>query len=159
MNGVNETLLAKLYKKFGVEEIEEEKEKEIEKEIEERFKQMQTTLEELKIQVAKMQEELKADLLAIDKKIEELLKLKIEKVESLQKPEVKSEEELEERYVLSPKTGVIEKVKAKKADYIEAKPTTLKKEEKPKVKKDIIEAEDSTVDVKGNLFKRLKEIK
>ncbi|MEM2991444.1 MAG: hypothetical protein QXQ02_09735 [Halobacteria archaeon] len=155
MNGVNETLLARLHKKFEVEEIEKEGEGEGEGEGERKnqFKQIQTAFEELKAQIAKMQQEIKADLLSIDKKIEELLK-----VESSKKTEVKSEEGvLEERYVISPKTGVIEKVKAKKANYIEAKP--VKKEEKPKSKKDIIEAEEGALNVKGNLFKRLKEVK
>ncbi len=71
------------------------------------------------------------------------------------------EEEMEERFVISPKTGVIEKVKGKKIDYIEAKPSTLKKEEKPKSKKGgIIEADDDTpADKGGSLFKRLKDIK
>ncbi len=147
MNGVNETLLARLHKKFESAGGEEQNQ----------FKQMQTALEEIKAQIAKMQMELKADLLAIDKKIEELLK-----GESLKQPELKpapEKEMLEERYVISPKTGVIEKVKAKRADYIEAKPAAIKKE-RTKSKNDIIEAEDSTpLDAKGNLFKRLKESK
>lgn len=189
MDGANEELLERLRKKFEVVEEAEQKQSEeiVNKKLDEfsrsldslrsEIVQNRAALEELKAQVGRTQPEVKAEeLRAIDRKIEELSKavgILRSEIRGAMKPvaaEVKAEEkakeeDTEERFVISPKTGVIEKVKvkAKKIDYIEAKPSAVKEKEKEKTKgkkEGIIEAEDSTPeDAKGGLFKRLKEIK